>query len=241
MKGIILAAGRGSRMASLSDEIPKCLLKVGGKPLIDRQIEALRKGGIEDISIVTGYRRESLTDRGLVEFYNPSWSTTNMVYSLSQAKDWLCSSPCIISYSDIFYTSEAVVSLIKSSAKLAITYDPNWLPLWQKRFGDPLEDAETFRLNSCFILQEIGKKPNAIEDIQGQYMGLIRMTPEAWSEITDLREDMQAVNSDSMDMTSTLQKVISRGKIGIEAIPYQGVWGEVDTESDLKVYSNVPV
>ena len=124
---------------------------------------------------------------------------------------------------------------------MAITYDPNWLPLWQKRFGDPLEDAETFRLNSCFILQEIGKKPNAIEDIQGQYMGLIRMTPEAWSEITDLREDMQAVNSDSMDMTSTLQKVISRGKIGIEAIPYQGVWGEVDTESDLKVYSNVPV
>ena len=57
MKGIILAAGRGSRMASLSDEIPKCLLKVGGKPLIDRQIEALRKGGVEDISIVTGYRR----------------------------------------------------------------------------------------------------------------------------------------------------------------------------------------
>jgi choline kinase len=241
MKGIILAAGRGSRMASLSDERPKCLLEVGGEPLIDRQIKALRDGGIADIGIVTGYRRESLTNRRLVEFYNPRWSKTNMVFSLSQAKDWLCSSPCLISYSDIFYSSEAVVSLMKSSAKLAITYDPNWLSLWQKRFGNPLEDAETFRVNSCFILQEIGGKAKAIEDIQGQYMGLIRMTPEAWCEITDLREGMQGANSDSMDMTSTLQKVISRGKIEIEAIPYQGVWGEIDTESDLKVYSDAPI
>ena len=56
MKTIILAAGRGSRMGNLTDEKPKCLLEVFGKPLIEHQIEALTKGGIEDIAIVTGYK-----------------------------------------------------------------------------------------------------------------------------------------------------------------------------------------
>ena len=59
MKAIILAAGRGRRMGRMTRSLPKCLLKIGGMTLLDRQIHALRGAGIREIGIVTGYRRES--------------------------------------------------------------------------------------------------------------------------------------------------------------------------------------
>ena len=73
MKAIILAAGRGSRMRKLTDENPKCLVLLRGKSLLDWQLEALRGAGIKQISIVTGYKRELLLDKGLKEFNNNRW------------------------------------------------------------------------------------------------------------------------------------------------------------------------
>ena len=116
MKAIILAAGRGTRMKELTDDRPKCLVKLRGRALLDLQLEALREAGIEKIAVVTGYRREMLASRGLTEFYNSRWAETNMVSSLACAEDWLKLEPCIVSYSDIFYDSYAVKSLMKSGA-----------------------------------------------------------------------------------------------------------------------------
>ena len=236
MKAIILAAGRGSRMKSLTDERPKCLVELRGKPLLEWQLESLRAAGISDIAVVTGYKRELLAERGLSEFHNPRWAETNMVSSLACAESWLQGEPCIVSYSDIFYSPVAVQSLIKSAATLAVTYDPNWLPLWTERFGDPLLDAETFRLTATHTLAEIGNKPQSVDDVQGQYMGLLRFTPEGWAEVVRLRAELSPQQRDSMHMTNTLQRVIDAGRVPIEAVAYTGEWGEVDSSEDLSVY-----
>jgi L-glutamine-phosphate cytidylyltransferase len=238
MKAIILAAGRGSRMRELTDERPKCLLELRGKTLLDWQLEALREAGIKEIAIVSGYKREMLANRGLVEFHNPRWAETNMVSSLACAADWLKTEPCIVSYSDIFYGSSAVQSLMNSNASLGVTYDPNWLQLWTHRFGDPLLDAETFRLTPQGMLAEIGNKPNAVDEVQGQYMGLLRVSPEGWAEIIRIRSTVSAEECDSMHMTGTLQSVIDAGQITITAVAYAGKWGEVDSAEDLSVYCN---
>lgn len=236
MKAIILAAGRGSRMKFLTDDRPKCLVELRGKPLLDWQLLALRAAGITEIAIVTGYKRELLTNRGLIEFHNARWDETNMVSSLACAEAWLNLEPCIVSYSDIFYESWAVTSLMHSSASLAITYDPEWLQLWIRRFGDPLLDAETFRLNTDGNLIEIGKKPNSLKEIEGQYMGLLRITPQGWEEIIRIREDLTPIARDRMDMTSTLSQIIEADRLRIAAIPYYGDWGEVDSAEDLSKY-----
>ena len=60
MKGIILAAGRGSRMKNLTSTKPKCMIKINGKMLIEYQIEALSSAGINEIGIVTGYKNQQL-------------------------------------------------------------------------------------------------------------------------------------------------------------------------------------
>ncbi len=238
MKAIILAAGRGSRMKDLTDERPKCLVELRGKPLLEWQLAALREAGISDIGLVTGYRRELLSGRADAEFHNPRWQHSNMVTSLSCARQWLAAEPCIVSYSDIFYEASAVRSLMASPAALAITYSPDWLALWQKRFGDPLLDAETFRLHADGTLAEIGNQPQTVEQIQGQYMGLLRFTPQGWSEVARIREALTPAQRDRMHMTGTLQRTIDAGRLAISALPYRGVWGEVDCADDLAAYQD---
>ena len=237
MKAIILAAGRGSRMGSLTEDIPKCLVKLKGKPLIEWQIEALKKAGIEEIGIVTGYKRELLSRYGLKEFHNTRWASTQMVSSLEYASEWLHSSQCIVSYSDIFYKPQAVSLLMESNSEIAITYDPNWRTLWENRFSNPLEDAETFRLNKENAVTEIGSKPKNIEEVEGQYMGLLYFTPRSWGELMNIRSKRTEIHADKMHMTSALQNIINNGNFILKGIPYSDEWGEVDNSSDLEFYN----
>ena len=235
MKAIILAAGRGSRMKELTKEKPKCLVKLRGKALLDWQLEALKKAGINEISIVTGYKRELLLDRKLIEFFNPRWMETNMVRSLMCADKWLMTSPCIVSYSDIFYFSNAVNTLKNSNQKISITYDPNWEQLWTRRFTNPLIDSETFKINKEQIITEIGNKPFSLNEIQGQYMGLLKFTPSSWQEVKEICSEKSPKEFDNLDMTSLLQLIINKGNIHIKGIPYFEEWGEFDSMEDLNL------
>jgi choline kinase len=236
MRAIILAAGRGSRMAGMTDDRPKCLVELCGQPLLHWQLESLRAAGVTEFAIVTGYRREMLAGQVQVEFHNPRWAETNMLSSLVCAARWLESEPCIVSYSDIFYHSTAPSSLIASTADLAVSYDVNWRRLWESRFGDPLLDAETFRLDSKGILLEIGNKPLSVAEIEGQYMGLLRFSPAGWREVMRVRSELSEDVVDSMHMTGILQKVIAAGQVPVQGIPFEGLWGEIDSPTDLDFY-----
>ncbi len=236
MKAIILAAGRGSRMGSATDSTPKCLTKLNGTPLLDIQINALSSAGLSEIGIVTGYMSEKLSDRGLHTFHNPYWEQTNMLTSLTFASDWLRSDECIVSYSDIFYDDKPISYLMASTDDIAITYDPEWLKIWRKRFNDPLSDAETFRIDKLSGLVEIGQKPKTLNEIQGQYMGLLKFSPDGWSVVELIKSQVTRSTFDKMHMTDLLQKIIENNLCSIRAIASHCRWGEVDTVSDLAVY-----
>src|SRR5947207_14346183 len=70
MKAIILSAGQGRRLLPLTERAPKCMLPVQGRPLIARQIDALRSCGVDDITVVVGFGAE-LVETGLAERYGP--------------------------------------------------------------------------------------------------------------------------------------------------------------------------
>ena len=102
MKAIILAAGRGRRLPKIS-KIPKSLLQINNKSIIERQIDIFKSHNINQIAIVTGFKRHLFKKFKLQEFYNKKWKTTNMVYSLSKAKRWLLNYECIVTYGDIIF------------------------------------------------------------------------------------------------------------------------------------------
>ncbi len=235
-RAIILAAGRGTRMEGLTGSIHKCLLEVDGKKLIERQIECLFSQGIEKIAVVTGYRREQLSGYGSQQFYNANWSGTQMVHSLEQASEWLENYDCIVSYSDIFYDSIAIMQLLNSKNDITVLFDPNWRTLWEKRFVDPRVDAESFIVSEKGQILDIGRKNVTFDEIQGQFMGLFNFTREGWQKAQEVRRRNSSEYNKKQDMTAFLQQVIKESDMIVHGLPYQGTWGEVDTPSDLSLY-----
>jgi len=236
MRAIILAAGRGSRMKEMTSNQPKCLIKIRGKSLLEHQIESLNGAGITEIAIVTGYYRHLLESRALKTFHNHQWHATNMVTSLACASEWLSQHTCVVSYSDIFYSKTAIDLLTKCDEHIGILYSVNWLELWVKRFGNPLLDAESFSLNDLGHVTEIGKRPKSLEEIHGQYIGLIYLSPIGWGQMELALSHVSESEKDSLSMTQLLQIIIDRGIAPVKAIPFSGEWGEVDSESDVKIY-----
>jgi choline kinase len=239
MKAIILAAGRGSRMGEKTAELPKCMMTLFGKTLIERCIENLEKAGFEreDISIVTGYKKEKITIHGTKYFHNENWENTNMFMSLMEAEEWLERDTCIVCYSDIVFHPNAVKTLMESTCKFAVTYYTGFWELWEKRFENPLEDLETFKLEGD-KLTEIGKKPQKKEEIMGQYMGLIRIMPQGWKDIQEAIKLPMPKTVQKVDMTTLLQHLLSLGH-EIDAIETNELWLECDNQNDVAVYEQM--
>lgn len=230
MRAIVLAAGRGSRMRALTGDRPKCLVEVGGRPLIEWQMEALHGAGIPEIALVKGYRADTL--ERYTGYFNARWGETNMVRSLECASEWLREGPCIVSYSDILYPVETVRALAAQPGEIALTYDRKWLEQWSRRFEDPLSDAETFRVDARGRVVEIGNRPRTLDDVQGQYMGLLKFRPAGWRQVEANLAKLDAAAHDRLDMTSLLRGLIAGGA-AVEGVPVDGRFFEVDSDADL--------
>ena len=232
MKAIILAAGRGSRLNEMTEHRPKGLVELGGRSLIDWQTAALNAAGITNITIVSGYRHEDIEAQGYETRYNANWASTNMVASLLCAGD-LIDGPTIVSYSDIVYGLGIVNALIGNKAPLAVAYDTDWMKLWRARFEDPLDDAESLRLDSDGNIVEIGRKVDDLSKIEGQYLGLMRFTPDSFGWIRHALNKEKGL-ADRLDMTSLLSILIADGHT-VAGVETSGRWCEIDTPDDLAV------
>jgi choline kinase len=124
MRAIILAAGVGSRLQALSGGKPKCLVEIGGRPLILHQIEALADHGIGPVLVVAGYKAEEVKsvvgDRA--EFIvNDRYQETNSLYSLWLARDQ-SDGPFILLNCDLFFSPEILERLLDAPAN-SLAYD----------------------------------------------------------------------------------------------------------------------
>jgi choline kinase len=234
MRAVILAAGRGSRLGGLTDTRPKCLVPLAGRPLLAWQRAALTAGGATGIAVVAGYRADLVAAQELPVFTAQRWAETNMVGSLLAAAPWLRAGPCVVSYADIVYSPATVRRLAAADGDLVIAHDPDWLRLWSRRFADPLDDAETFRTGPDGTLREIGARPRAVAEVEGQYMGLLRFTPTAWGAVERLLGGLTAARVDGLDMTSLLQALVDAGE-RVGTVACRGAWAEVDSAGDLAV------
>lgn len=237
LKLIILAAGQGTRLRPLTDSIPKCLVPLQGRPLLEYQISAAKQVGIGELHVVAGYREDVIQYPSIVKHINEDYSTTNMVSSLFAAENEL-NCDVIISYGDIVYQPSVLKKLMDSSTGVSVVVDNSWKAYWQARMPDPIADAETLRLREDGTIIELGRKPNSIEDIQGQYIGLIKFSAGAVSAIRSFYHDLDRSKEyegrtiDQMYMTTFLQ-LIADDLMPIHAVTIDNGWMEIDCEDDL--------
>jgi choline kinase len=147
----------------------------------------------------------------------------------------------IISYSDIIYKPSILQQLADCPDDFAVAIDDNWKKLWEVRMDNPLSDAETLKIQNGRII-EIGKKPKSYDEIQGQYMGLIKISAKALPKIKEFyhKLDRQGTydgkNFDNMFMTSFLQMLIDQG-LPLTPVKIFGGWLEIDSVEDLEKYT----
>lgn len=210
-KAVILAAGRGRRMGKLTADRPKGAIEVGGHALIDWQIEALRAAGVKEIAIVTGHGATALAGRDVEYIHNPNWATGTQVETLLAAADWIGDEPVIVSYSDIIYHPCAPLALLERPGDIVVAYDADHRWLWKRRFGNWLRDSETFRLGPGQVLSEIGGKPTDIEELDGQFIGLMLLTPNGLERFAQCFRDASLSARTKLDFTAVLACLIHRG------------------------------
>jgi len=237
MRLIVLAAGQGTRLRPLTDEIPKCMVPLEGVPLLERQLATAREVGLTDLHVATGYREDVIDYPGVVKHYNAAYDRTNMVATLFCAET-IMDDDLIVSYGDIVYQPDVLQSVIDAPHPVSVVVDKEWEHYWRARQEDPLIDAETMKLGPDDTILELGKKPESLEDIQGQYIGLMKFTRQALAAIRPFYHglDRAAIydgkSYDNMYMTSFLQMIADR-LMPLHAVYIRNGWMEIDTPEDL--------
>ena len=127
---IILAAGFGSRLSPLTDNKPKSLIEFGGKTLLERNVELLKNQEIDDITIITGYKKEKikLVDVNYVE--NRNFENNSTLASLFFAEEKIQSST-IITYSDIIFEEKILKELMTMKNNITAVIDAKWKNYWK--------------------------------------------------------------------------------------------------------------
>jgi choline kinase len=125
MKTVILAAGAGSRLKPLTDYLPKCLLTVGGKSILEMTIENIVANGDPEIILVTGYLEERIREfikrrfpqLNVTFIFNSSYTSTNNIYSLWLCKNAVAGDDMLMMDSDIIFDKSIIAKLLASGYK----------------------------------------------------------------------------------------------------------------------------
>ena len=243
----MLAAGQGSRLRPLTLDRPKCLIPLKGKTLLGWIIEHASEVGISEICVVSGYKSEMIQYKEVDECHNDRYFETNMVYSLWCARKKMIGQDVIISYGDICYSTDILARLKQDNGEVSVAIDKGWLEYWKSRFDDPLDDAESLKINAKGCITEIGREIRSISDVDGQYLGLIKLSI---SGVSRLLSTIEMIKSDGIEvngrrfkdmyMTDLLDYMIAQG-VEINAVEINRNWVEIDDLHDRDLAERISI
>ena len=243
MKGIILAAGQGTRLKKYTENLPKGMLQFQGKTIIERQIEMYRRCGIEDIIIATGFASEKIQYEGIRYYKNEDFANTNMVESLLAAKAEF-TEDVIVSYSDILFDETMLKGMMAAEGDFVCAVDTEWKPYWEARYGKVDFDTESLSMDEEGYITELGLENPKLEDIDARYVGLLKFSKEGldliqrimnrdYEEYADKPWKQSGKTIRKAYMTDLLQAVVEEGK-KVKGEKFQNGWIEFDTNEDYE-------
>jgi choline kinase/DNA-binding XRE family transcriptional regulator len=241
-RAIVIAAGLGSRMKEYTESKPKCLLEFGDKTLLQRQIEAYRFCGIEDIALVRGYKKDAIDYDGIVYYDNDEYADNNILNSLFYAEEAI-NGHVIAAYSDILFESPVVSRLLASKHDISIVVDIDWRGYYVGRRDHPIEEAENVIFDANNNVVEIGKILTGKNDVHGEFIGMVKLTPRGadifkrhFARAKALYWDkpfQRAMTFQRAYLTDMIQEMVDLGT-PIHCVIIERGWKEIDTVEDYE-------
>jgi len=243
MKAIILAAGKGSRMCKLTQNIPKPLLNINGKSIIERQLSSLKQNGILDIIIVIGPHYEKFNFKNVVCVNNLDYKKHDTLGSFMTARDYM-NDEIITTYADQIFEEKIFKSMTKFTGDIGIAVDLDWEKNYVNRDQHPKSEAENVLINGNEIL-ELRKNISECKENEkiGECLGLMKFSRKALKVFLDKYSELEtshkgkfhdAPSLEKALISDMLQELIVSG-IRISPIYVSGKWCEIDTPQDLQI------
>ena len=254
MRAIILAAGSGLRLGQHTKDIPKALLDLNEKSILERQISLLRQHGINEIFVVTGYQREKHTLKDIEYIFNPKYSETEQLASMMVARTKI-SDDVLVIFGDIVFDEQILQQVLASNDDIGIAIDLDWEKSYNERPDNPKSLADKVLIDRKKILQISAKvKPLDIKNQQiGEFLGIIKLSINGSKIIIKKYEELERSHEGKFHDASSLERAklvdilqeLIDSKIDIFPIAISGKWCEIDTPKDLerarKIFQNIDV
>jgi len=249
VKAIIVAAGRGRRLGPETSEIPKCMVSVGGQPILHRQVAALAAAGVTDLVIVRGYLGDRISlpaaSGVTVRFVeNPEWAENNILASLFFA-DAEMDGGFLFSYSDIVFAPAHARLTAASTDDVGLVIDRRWRDTYVGRALHPISEAELASVvdgPGGPRVDRVGKTVVPADEAVGEFIGLARFSAAGARALRDVWNRArqggleapfgraarlrQAYLSDALN-------ALADGGTRLGPLFIDGRWREIDTEEDL--------
>lgn len=228
MRGVILAAGIGKRLRPITNDIPKAMVVVGGKTIIEHMLDSFVGAGIRDAVIVVGFNQEAVREKigtnykgmPIIYIVNEKYDSTNNLYSLWKARDTL-SGEFIQVHGDVIVHPEIIKRVLNSEIKSAVVVDRDPRNFVSDANRVKIHDGRVMEINKLMPFNESG----------GRAFGLYKFSKQAAKSYVKFLEENKddAKNGFEICLRPTMQEV-HFGVIDITGLPY----AEVDDLNDLK-------
>lgn len=242
-KAIILAAGYSKRLFPRNKNKPDCLLNIGGRPILERQLDVLQSHGINHVAVVRGYQGKKI-NYPLISYYeNNDYATTGILKSLFCAESEM-DDEFVLCYGNSIYEKDILEKLLQDEADISLAIDTDWMSRYYQRdqCSISIEEARLVVVEGNRITK-IGRNIIDPEEAHGEFIGLAKFSRRG-SKI--LRSNYTRVVSEYGEgpfrsspsigearFIDMMQELIERGYL-VHNVDVKGGWIEVKTIENLK-------
>lgn len=224
-QAIILAAGKGKRLQPLTKSVPKPLMKINNRTILDRQIQILIKNGITDIIIVTGYKsqliKKHLERENLKIIVNRKFKKFNTLYSTWLIKKYI-KTDFIFLYGDLIFDEEMISSFLKQKHLASLIIDPN----------SKNDNHSVIIKNSQIKNINLDRKK---EKFSGQFIGICKFTGSSVKIFKESLENFASINNLEGEFVRLIKLLIKKN-CQIFAFPItKHRWINVNDEARLEL------
>lgn len=239
MKIIVIAAGSGKRLGEDTKNVPKYLIKVNEKTIMEHQLDVFKKIPYEDFIVITGPHKEKFTLNNITYVEDKNYPQHDILGSLMEARNHI-SGEVLIVYSDIIIDNNILSKIVESKSDIGIAVDMNWEKAYEERTEHPRSEAENILVNGNDILKI--KKNITDEKNIGEFLGILKLSAKGSKifvkkflelEGTHVGRFHDAPSLQKAYLTDMIQELIDSG-IKVNPIMISGKWCEIDTRQDLE-------
>ena len=235
-RAIVLAASRGNNLYELTEDKPKTMLKIGGKPLLQRLVDEFKKQSINDITVVAGYKSEALDINGIELCMNDFHESTGELYSLACARDKF-NNDMVIMYGDLLFRSYILRDLLDSEGEIVIVVDS--LIDEAEISGTPDYAYCSHPDDRSMFMQDVAlrhvseKKAPDLGDPSGRWTGMMKVKARGRKWLEDALEALKKqADFNQLTLPDLLNYLARQGKtVNVHYI--NGHWLDVNSVNDI--------